>query len=70
MLDRFDELADGLNHPEGVAWNPFDGLIYAGGEGGVVVRAHVLGQGPQIFDRSFIKTDGRIFVAEGVVESP
>ncbi len=34
MLDRFDELADGLNHPEGVAWNPFDGLIYAGGEGG------------------------------------
>ena len=34
MLDRFDELADGLNHPEGVAWNPFDGLIYAGGESG------------------------------------
>jgi len=34
MLERFDELADGLNHPEGVAWNPFDGLIYAGGEGG------------------------------------
>ena len=34
MLDRFEELADGLNHPEGVAWNPFDGLIYAGGEGG------------------------------------
>src|SRR4029079_108070 len=34
MLDRFDELADGLTHPEGVAWNPFDGLIYAGGEGG------------------------------------
>ncbi len=34
MLDRFDELADGLNHPEGVAWNPFDGSIYAGGEGG------------------------------------
>ena len=36
MLDRFDELADGLNHPEGVAWNPFDGLIYAGGEGGEI----------------------------------
>jgi gluconolactonase len=34
MLDRFVELADGLNHPEGVTWNPFDGLIYAGGEGG------------------------------------
>jgi sugar lactone lactonase YvrE len=34
MLDRFEELADGLNHPEGVTWNPFDGLVYAGGEGG------------------------------------
>ena len=34
MLDRFDELAEGLNHPEGVTWNPFDGLVYAGGEGG------------------------------------
>ena len=34
MLDRFQELADGLNHPEGVTWNPFDGLVYAGGEGG------------------------------------
>ncbi len=36
MLDRFDELAEGLNHPEGVAWNPFDGLVYAGGEGGEI----------------------------------
>jgi sugar lactone lactonase YvrE len=34
MLDRFSELADGLNHPEGVCWNPFDGLVCAGGEGG------------------------------------
>ncbi|HEY6566424.1 MAG TPA: SMP-30/gluconolactonase/LRE family protein [Actinomycetota bacterium] len=34
MLDRFEDLADGLNHPEGVTWNPVDGLIYAGGEGG------------------------------------
>jgi gluconolactonase len=34
MLDRFEELADGLNHPEGVTWNPFDGLVYAGGEAG------------------------------------
>ena len=34
MLDRFDELVDGLNHPEGVTWNPVDGLVYAGGEGG------------------------------------
>lgn len=35
-LDRFDELAGGLNHPEGVAWNPVDGRVYAGGEGGEI----------------------------------
>lgn len=34
MLDRFEDLVDGLNHPEGVTWNPVDGLVYAGGEGG------------------------------------
>jgi gluconolactonase len=34
MLERFEELAGGLNHPEGVAWNPVDGRVYAGGEGG------------------------------------
>jgi sugar lactone lactonase YvrE len=34
MLDRFSDLADGLDHPEGVCWNPFDGLVYAGGESG------------------------------------
>jgi len=33
-LDRFGELAGDLNHPEGVAWNPVDGRVYAGGEGG------------------------------------
>jgi sugar lactone lactonase YvrE len=32
----FEELADGLNHPEGVAWNPVDGRVYAGGEGGEI----------------------------------
>ena len=44
MLDRFDELADGLNHPEGVAWNPFDGLIYAGGEGGEIYAVTLDGE--------------------------
>jgi sugar lactone lactonase YvrE len=34
VKDRFAELAGGLNHPEGVAWNPLDGRVYAGGEGG------------------------------------
>jgi gluconolactonase len=44
MLDRFEELADGLNHPEGVAWNPFDGCVYAGGEGGELYRVTLDGE--------------------------
>jgi gluconolactonase len=32
----FVELAGGLNHPEGVAWDPTSGLVYAGGEGGEI----------------------------------
>ena len=32
----FEEFAGGLNHPEGVCWNPFDGRVYAGGEGGEI----------------------------------
>jgi sugar lactone lactonase YvrE len=34
MLDWFTALANDLNHSEGVTWNPFDGRIYTGGEGG------------------------------------
>ena len=44
MLDRFDELADGLNHPEGVTWNPFDGLVYAGGEAGELYAVSLDGE--------------------------
>jgi sugar lactone lactonase YvrE len=43
-LDRFEELADGLNHPEGVAWSPFEGCVYAGGEGGEVYRVSLDGE--------------------------
>jgi gluconolactonase len=44
MLDRFAVLAEGLNHPEGVAWNPFDARIYAGGEAGEVYRISLDGE--------------------------
>jgi gluconolactonase len=44
MLDRFEELADDLNHPEGVVWNPFDGLIYAGGESGEIYAVTLDGE--------------------------
>lgn len=36
-LDTFTTLADGLDHPEGVAWGP-DGRVYAGGEAGQIYR--------------------------------
>jgi len=44
LLDRFEEFADGLNHPEGVAWSPPEGCVYAGGEGGEVYRVSLDGE--------------------------
>lgn len=31
-------LVDGLDHPEGVAWDPVAGVVYAGGEAGQIYR--------------------------------
>jgi gluconolactonase len=44
MLERFEVLAEGLNHPEGVAWSPFDDRVYAGGEGGEIYRISLDGE--------------------------
>jgi len=33
---QFAELAGDLNHPEGVAWDPVSGRVFAGGEGGEI----------------------------------
>jgi gluconolactonase len=46
MIDPevFDELAGGLNHPEGVAWDPMSGLVYAGGEGGEIYAVTLEGR--------------------------
>jgi gluconolactonase len=41
---EFEELAEGLNHPEGVCWNPVDGAVYAGGEGGEIYRVTLDGE--------------------------
>ena len=43
MLERFTELAGGLDHPEGVAFAP-DGLVYAGGEAGQVYAVSLDGR--------------------------
>jgi gluconolactonase len=42
--DRFVELAGDLNHPEGVAWDPSAGCVYAGGEGGEIYRVTLDGE--------------------------
>ncbi|HWL44433.1 MAG TPA: SMP-30/gluconolactonase/LRE family protein [Ilumatobacter sp.] len=42
-------LADGLDHPEGVAWGP-DGYVYAGGEAGQLYRVSVDGAVEQVAD--------------------
>jgi len=39
-LDDFQPFADGLDHPEGVAWGP-DGYVYAGGEAGQIYRVNL-----------------------------
>ena len=44
MLERFEVFVDGLNHPEGVTWNPFDGSVYAGGEAGEIYAISLEGQ--------------------------
>jgi len=36
MLDQFRILAGGLDHPEGVAWDPVAERLYAGGEAGQI----------------------------------
>jgi gluconolactonase len=47
-LEAFDELAGGLHHPEGVAWNPVDGRVYAGGEGGEIYAVTLDGEVHQV----------------------
>jgi len=39
-LNEFEPFADGLDHPEGVAWGP-DGFVYAGGEAGQIYRVNL-----------------------------
>lgn len=62
-LERFDALAEGLNHPEGVAWNPVDGRVYAGGEGGeiyaITLEGHVTRVGSSGGSMLGIAVDGR-----------
>ena len=46
MIDPsvFSELAGDLNHPEGVAWDPLSGRVFAGGEGGEIYAVTLDGE--------------------------
>jgi sugar lactone lactonase YvrE len=43
-LEDFRELVDDVNHPEGVAWDPSAGCLYAGGETGELYRVDPAGK--------------------------
>lgn len=46
-LDRFETIATGLDHPEGIAWDPHGSLV-AGGEAGQIYRIELDGEPTEI----------------------
>jgi gluconolactonase len=69
-LERFHDLTDGLNHPEGVAWNPIDGRVYAGGEGGEIYavtlegRTSLVGSSGGSMLGIAVDGDGRVYACD------
>lgn len=47
MLEKFSQLVDGLDHPEGVACGP-DGGVFAGGEAGQIYRVSFEGTAVEV----------------------
>src|SRR6478672_4752749 len=45
-------LVDGLDHPEGVCWDPVAGRLYAGGEDGQIYRIELQGGGVESVARA------------------
>jgi sugar lactone lactonase YvrE len=70
MPEPFTLLAEDLDHPEGVAWNPFDGHVYAGGEAGQVYRVSLDGEVEKVGDTGgeilgvTLDGSGRIYVCD------
>jgi gluconolactonase len=48
LLERFRTLGGGLDHPEGVAWDPDARVLYAGGEAGQLYRVTLDGDVEQV----------------------
>jgi gluconolactonase len=45
---QFEHLAEGLDHPEALAWDPRTGAVFAGGEAGQVYRVTLGGEVTQL----------------------
>lgn len=69
-LEDFRELVDGVNHPEGVAWDPSAGCLYAGGETGELYRidpagkAELLGSTGGWMLGIAVDGDGRVYACD------
>jgi gluconolactonase len=48
LIERFATLGGGLDHPEGVAWDPDARVLYAGGEAGQLYRVTLDGEVQQV----------------------
>jgi gluconolactonase len=69
-LEAFSELADEMNHPEGVVWDPSAGCVYAGGEEGELYRVSLEGE-TELLDSSggamlglAVDGDGRVYACD------
>jgi gluconolactonase len=70
-LEPFEVLADGLDHPECVAWDPGAGVLYAGGEAGQIYAIGEDGELRQVADVGAfvlglaVDGDGRVYACAG-----
>jgi gluconolactonase len=70
MIDRFRTLGGGLDHPEGVAWDPGAGVLYAGGEAGQIYRVTLDGDVTEVASTGgfilglAVAADGTIFACD------
>jgi gluconolactonase len=70
-LEPFTNLVEGLDHPEGVAWDPDAEVIYAGGEGGQLYAIRLDGSFEEVADLGAfalgvaVDGNGRVYACAG-----
>lgn len=48
VAGKIGTFAEGLDHPEGVAWSPLEHMVYAGGEAGQIYRVNPAALTPEV----------------------